>query len=135
MGCISKQQIIEAKDLKMEKVFVPEWADGDPEAYVMVKGMTAGMKDKWEMSLIFDNDPNKRDLTDYRAKICIYCMVDDEGNYLFSEADAPILSGKNAATLDRVFDVARKLSGFTKEAVKGMEKNSEPVPNESLPSA
>ena len=45
MACLKKELILTADDLPMEKVFVPEWADGDPEAYVMVRALTAKEQD------------------------------------------------------------------------------------------
>lgn len=135
MGCLSKEQIIGANDLPMEKVYVPEWANGDPEAYVMVKGLTADEKDQWELEQLTSHDgEHERDFSHWRARLCIRCMVDDDGNRLFSKSEVLDLSNKSAKALERVYRVAHRLSGLGKE-VEVLEKNSEPGLNDSSPSS
>lgn len=124
MGCLSKDKILAACDTPLEKVLVPEWADGDKDAYVMVKGMTGRERDQWEFSIFTDpSSSNARDFTDYRAKVCLRCMCDDDGNRLFSDKDVEQLSNKNGAALDRVFQVARRLSGLGANQLEKAEKN------------
>jgi len=135
MSCLNKQQIVSVNDLPLEKVLVPEWAGGDPEAYVMVKGMTAGERDYWELSLLTSpQTPEERDLTDYRAKLCVMCMCDDEGKRLFNDADVKVLSGKSGRALERVFQKARSLSGLGMKEIEELEKNSSTGPADSSPS-
>jgi hypothetical protein len=122
MACLTKVQIFEAKDIKMEKVSVPEWADSDPDAYVMVKALTASEQDSFDKTIILVADGAKKastDMTDYRAKRAAFCMCDDEGNRLFTAADIPELSGKSAKALQRVLEADQKLNGNVEE----MEKN------------
>lgn len=142
MGCLTKANIIAAKDLKYEKVFVPEWApegcETPDEVYVMVRTMTAGERDDFEaQNVIIDQDDpakSKMDLTDYRAKMCLLCMVDDDGNRLFAAEDIEVLSGKSALALQRVFAVCQELNGLSNKEVDKAVKKFKPVPKEDSPS-
>jgi hypothetical protein len=130
MGCLTKKQILEAKDLKMEIVPVPEWADdNDPDAYVKLRTLTGSEREQFEgtMCAIDDSDeenPHVKVTNDnYRAKLCAFCMVDDEGNRLFEEGDIPGLTGKSSIALDRVFEAAQKMNGLGTYAAKKIRKN------------
>lgn len=130
MGCLNKKQILEANDLKTEKIFVPEWADGDPDAYVLLRTLTAADREAFEntiYSITTPEDGEKPKVTidnkDHRAKLCAFCMVDDDGNRLFTEADIPDLAGKSASALERVFNAAQTLNGFGATALKEVVKN------------
>ena len=134
MGCLSKKKILDANDLPREKVFVPEWADGDESAYVIVRALTAKEQDDFDR-LIFKGTMNEGetpeiDTSNYRAKRAIFCLCDDEGQSLFTLEDLPALSGKSAKAMQRVLEVDQKLNGKVKEKVK----NSEPAPDASSPS-
>lgn len=129
MACLNKEQILKAKDLKLEKVSVPEWADGDPDAYVMLRTLTGLEREQFESTVYTINNEDAEHpqvvMTNdnYRAKLCAFCMVDDDGTRLFSETDIPDLSGKSAIALDRVFFAAQRLNGLTKDAIKEARKN------------
>lgn len=131
MACLSKKQIIESKDITMEKVFVPEWADGDPEAYVMVKALTGAEQDEFEKSILKNRGGKGKpqfDLTNYRAKRAAFCMCDDDGNRLFTAADIPDLAGKSGKALQRVLEADRKLNGDAEELEKNFEADPEDLP-------
>jgi|TARA_Y100000310_G_C20662002_1_gene805310 hypothetical protein len=114
---LTKEQILEAKDLKTEKVHIKEWG-GD----VFVRTLTGAERDKFEKS-IFDVDNNKRTFENLRAKLVIAVTVDKDGNQLFTEADIPALGNKSAHALDVIFDVGQRLSGITQKDVDSMSKN------------
>jgi len=129
MTCLNKNQILEADDLKMKKVMVPEWADvGDSDAYVMLRTLTGSEREGFESTMYsIDEDSEtpqvKLTSTDYRAKLCAFCMVDDDGNRLFVESDIPELNGKSSIALDRVFAAAQELNGIGKFAAGVIRKN------------
>ena len=134
MGCLTKNKILGANDLPREKVFVPEWADGDQEAYVIVRALTAKEQDDFD-TLIFKGKMDEAntpeiDTTNYRAKRAIFCLCDDEGQALFTLEDLPALSGKSAKAMQRVLEADQRLNGKVKEKVK----NSEPALDASSPS-
>lgn len=118
---LTKDEILQADDLPTEIVPVPEWG-GD----VMVRTMTGKDRDELETSIV--SDPNKRDLTNLRAKIVAFSVVGEDGKRLFTSEDVLALGEKNARALDRIFGVAQRLSGFTQRDVEELTKNSSPSP-------
>ena len=125
--CLSRTQIKDAKDIKTEKVFVPEWADGNEEAYVLVKSLTAAERGTFEDALV---KPESResgkivmDMTLYGPKLAVYSMCDDEGNRLFTADDVDMLAGKSAGALGRVVQKAMQLNGIVASAVVDAAKN------------
>ena len=145
MGCISKAQTTQAVDLPTERVYVPEWADGDPSAYVNVRGMTAMEKDLWEASHIPD-DPGdipekgkeskaaarirrqkmtKEIMINARARLVSLTAVDDAGARIYGEEDIPMLSKKSGLVIDRIVEVAQRLSGMRQADLDDAVGNSE----------
>lgn len=114
---LSKEQILECKDIGSETVNIPEWY-----GEVTVKGLTLAEKDEWTESIMQGGEANVKGAT---AKLCIMCMRDDAGARLFSLDDVDALQAKSAAALDRVFQVAQRLSGIGQEDIEETVKNSE----------
>ena len=114
---LSKSEILKCKDIESEVVKVPEWG-----GEVMVKGLTLAEKDDWTESIMSDGEANVKGAT---AKLCIMCMRDEKGERLFELEDVPVIQAKSAAALDRVFQVAQKLSGIGQEDIEETVKNSE----------
>lgn len=112
---LSRDDILKAEDSAPVEVHVPEWGGS-----VLVRGMTGKERDAFEASMslqpdrrgqVRPADPLAR-LVNIRAKIVVRCVVDDDGKRLFTEADVAVLGDKSAAALERVFEVASRLSGM-----------------------
>lgn len=116
---LSKADIIEAKDIESEVVQVPEWG-----GEVMVYGLTLAEKDIWTESILTDGKAN---MTGATACLCALCMKDENGKVLFDAGGIPDLQKKSAAALDRVFQVAQRLSGIGQEEIEETVKNSEAI--------
>jgi len=122
MGYLTKAQILEVQDLPVEDVHVPEWG-----GMVRVRGLTGAERDRWELEGLrlrgqrLEMNPG---LDNFRARLVALCVIDEAGERLFSDRDVPRLSEKSGAVLDRLFDVARRLSGLTAADVDDLEKNS-----------
>jgi hypothetical protein len=117
---LNKAEILAKDDLKTEDVFVPEW-----DAWVKVRSLNASERDHFEASTVQRNGKRvTTNLENIRARLCLLCMVDEEGNRLFDEGDTFPLGGKSASALDRVFTVAQRLNGLRDEDVDELAKNS-----------
>lgn len=100
---LSKAQILQASDVKIEKVAVPEW--GGEVCLRSLKG--------WERDQFDEAMATSKDATHARAKLVSRSLCDEAGEPLgFTEGEVLQLSEKNAAVLDRLFDVARRLCRF-----------------------
>ncbi len=116
---LTREAILQAQDLPHEDVYVPEWG-----GWVRVRGLTAEERDKFEASILEGQGRNARvRMENIRAKLVALAVVDEEGNRLFTDDDVALLAKKSAAAVQRVFDVAMRLSGLTEEAVEELAKN------------
>lgn len=107
---IGKSQILEADDLEHEDVPVPEWG-----GTVRVRALTGAERDSYEMRMAVARQKGDTDV-DIRASLVGRCMIDENGERLFTNRELPQLARKSGAVLDRVFDVVARLSGISSEA-------------------
>lgn len=119
MAHLTRDQILAAPDLPREEVDVPEWGGS-----VLVSGLSGTDRDAFEASIVeVQGSERKMDLENIRAKLVARSIVDDAGQRLFSDADVRKLGAKSAVALQRVFEVAQRLSGLTPADVKELAKN------------
>lgn len=115
---LTKEQILAASDCKVESVEVPEWG-----GTVYMRSMTGNARDEIEERI---NDAQETDgtLVGLRAAFVAASLCDQDGQSLdFDEDEVDQLGEKNAAALNRLADVAQRLSGITAADVDALEKN------------
>ena len=118
---LTRDQILAAEDLPAEDVDVPEWG-----GVVRVRGLNGTERDAFEASVVEQRGKKTRvDMANFRAKLSAKCLVDADGQRLFSERDVGLLGRKSAAALQRVFEVAQRLSGLSNEDVEELVENFE----------
>lgn len=110
--------ILGVQDLPLEKVHVPEW-----NRDVWVKTISASQRDAFEGAL------SKDMYKDVRARLAAYCLCDEDGTALFTEADIKALGAKSAAAVTRISEAAMKLNAVTPKDLDDIEGNSEPSPS------
>lgn len=110
---LSREAILACDDLPQVKVTIPEWG-----GTVFVRTMTAGQRDRFEQSVT--DSPG----VDFRARLAVLTVCDEDGKLLFSESDVALLTLRSARALSRIFSVAVKLNGITSDDVEELEKNS-----------
>jgi len=115
---LSKEQILQADDLKRESVDTPEW-DGE----VLLRELRGRERDAFEEGSL----DSKRNVTmaNMRARLVAMSAIDEEGERLFTAKEATELGDKSATALNRLFEVCCRLSGITESDVDKLEKNSE----------
>ena len=115
---LSAEQVLSSKDIKSEKVFVPEWGGS-----VYVKALTAAERDQYESSIVefgSDGKPRKYRLDKVRSLLAAMTICDENGNRLFEDKDVAALGKKSSAALDRVFKAAQSLSAISKKDVEDL---------------
>ena len=118
---LGRDAILAIDDLPKEEVYVPEW-----KTWICVRALTGAERDAFESSVVEQRGKStKMNLRNIRAKLVALTAVDEEGKRLFTDDDAALLGKKSAAALDRVFDVAQRLSGLRQEDVEELAGNSE----------
>lgn len=128
---LTKAEILAKDDLKTEDLFVPEW-----DAWVKVRTLNASERDWFEASTVQRNGKKvTTNLQNIRARLCLLCLVGEDGGRLFEQEDEFPLGGKSAAALDRIFTVAQRLNGLRDEDVDELAKNSNGDPDDASHSA
>lgn len=118
---LNKETILAADDIQYEDVPVPEWG-----GVVRVKSLMGNERDGLEASMIVGKGKNAQvNLENLRAKLVARSCVDENGKRIFDDTDIPALARKSALALNRVYEVAQRLSGITQEDVDELTKNSE----------
>ncbi|NWN89182.1 MAG: hypothetical protein HLX51_11695 [Micrococcaceae bacterium] len=111
MALLNKKAILEAEDLTTEDIYIPEW-----EGTVRVRGLNGSERDSFEMKMAAANKSGATKDLDFRASLVVKCIVDENGERIFTDKEVPQLAKKSGAALDRVFDVVQRLSGIGKKA-------------------
>lgn len=129
---LSREQILSADDRKTEDVQVPEWG-----GTVRVRALSGAERDAYEAGLVQLRSDGSRRLTmqNARARLVSLSLCDEQGNRLFSDADVSELGDKSAAALERVFNVASRLSGLSDGDVEEMTETFADAPSGDSTSA
>jgi len=127
---LTRGAIQQAQDLQQEIVPVPEWG-GD----VIVRGLTGAERDAFEGDIITQNGKNMSlNTANMRAKLAARSVIDEQGKRLFSDDDIQMLGTKSAVALQRIFDVAQRLSGMSEKDVQELSEALKNAPSAALPS-
>jgi len=130
VSSLKRDDILAVKDIQIELVPVPEW-DGE----VYIKGMSGLERDAFEASIIEQKgNKQKVNMANVRAKLAAQTLCDEEGNRLFNDADIKELGKKSASALQRVFEVAQRLSGIGDADVEELAGELQENPTEDSPS-
>ena len=109
---LTREDILNADDLKREEVFIPEWNN----MTAWVRTLTSNERDRFEADMLVDQKAGKLNLQNLRARLVVECLVDrdsKDAEKIFKPSDAEALGAKSAAAIQRLFNVAQRLSGFS----------------------
>lgn len=127
---LSRQDILSVQDIKLEEVPVPEWG-----GVVFVKGMTGMERDSFEAAVVQQRGKNMQvNMVNIRAKLAALTVCDEDGVRVFTEQDVKELGKKSAAALNRIYEVASRLSGITESDVEELAGEIENDPFGGSPS-
>ena len=110
---LDRKSIFKAVDLDIKKVEIPEWG-----GELCLRGLTARERDHFEASI-----GASANLDNLRARLVVLTVCDESGSRVFKDSDAIELGKKNAQVVNRLFEIARSMSGMADEDVKELEKN------------
>lgn len=116
MTLLNADAILSAEDKTYEDVPVPEWG-----GTVRVAGMSGADRNAYQASMVVlgpNGSVQRLAMADQLAKLLSRSLVDETGARLFTDAQMKALSAKSGAVLDRLGDVAMRLSGLRKEDVE-----------------
>jgi hypothetical protein len=139
MGKVSRDGFMKAAaraaaNLPRERVELPELElDGD----VYVRAMTGRERDDFEESMRIKKGRNKgdTDLHNFRARLAVRCLVDEDGSRILEYDDAMMLGELPVSVLDRIMAVTNRLSGTTQEETEALGNDSASVGASGGPSS
>jgi len=131
MSILTKQDILQARDVKIEQVDVPEW-----NGSVFVRSITAAERGQIEEAAAKFKESKGKDsfARTFTVKFASLAICDEDGKRLFEDKDIALLQQKNAAAIARIAEAAQRLSGFSKQEMEELEKNSNDAQAADLPS-
>lgn len=118
---LTREQILSADDIGIEKIYVPEWG-----GHVFVRTLNADESYQFSKSNVDANGKavDKNLIVEY----CTLTICNVKGESIFTSEDVEKLSKKNTKALLRIYGEARKLNG---EDIEELEKNSEQTQSEN----
>ncbi len=116
---LSRDDIRASNDIVRELVEVPEWGGA-----LYVRAMTALERERFEQSLVETRRGRNHVRLEYaRARLAVMVCEDEDGKPIFEGADVAWLATKSAAALERIFNVASRLSGLDDGDLEELTKN------------
>ena len=125
----TRDQILAADDLNTEEVFVDEW-----NLTVRVRELTGSERGSFQAAVAKADSSGQSsnveiDLRNLQVRLCAMTIVDENGNRLFADNELKVLGNKSARALQRVFDVAARLSAISETSVEDAVEKSEATPS------
>lgn len=119
MTVLTRDEIVKQRELQTELVPVPEWG-----GEVIVRALSGRERDAFEAAIVEQKGRKAIVNTqNIRARLVATAVVDEHGQPIFYPSDVDLLGEQSAAALDRVFSVARRLSGMSEDDVEELAKN------------
>jgi len=124
MGFLTREQIIQARDIQTVEVACPEWADGE-SATVLVQQPSAGLMEEMGIKVMQYQQAHGTDSVppEIRTWFVARTIVDESGARMFSDDDIELLRSKSLAPIQRIFEAGQKLGGLGAEEVDELKKN------------
>jgi hypothetical protein len=134
---LTRDEILATDDRTRELVEVPEWGGS-----VWVRSLSGLERDRYEGAMVAYRRLAKggleidRVVTDnIRARLVSLSVVDEAGNRLFTDVDVIALGSHSAQALNRICEVAQRLSGLSTQDVEALKGAIERDPTDASPSA
>lgn len=122
-------QILAAQDLDREWVSIPEWAppkaENTDDYGVYVRSLTGRERAAWQEASL--KGQGKNATVNFQAttvKLVVFATVTESGDRVFTESNASDLQKKNSKVLERIADVAMRLSGIGDAEMQEVSGNS-----------
>jgi hypothetical protein len=113
---LTKQQIIDADDMGLLEIKVPEWGGS-----VFCRVMSCGERDAYENDWVLNKS---KGVENFRAKFLAKCLCDEAGDLLFpGDEGVQLLSKKSSKVLGRIWTKAMEHNALTDKDVEDLAKN------------
>lgn len=125
MALLNRKNLLKKQQLKIEKVIL------DKDDFVFVREMTGRERDNFEQSLMKETTRDnkttyERALDDFRAKLAVNTICDENGNLILDKDDYPILSqNMRASQLEKIINTAQQINRISDTDKDNLVKNSD----------
>lgn len=117
---LSRDALLRATALPTETIQIPELGGA-----IVVRGLSGTERDAYETSLFMQKKGKRvENMQNARARLVVLCVVNDAGERVFTAADVPAVGAMRADILDRIFTVAKKLSGLSDDDLEELGQPS-----------
>ena len=113
MKILTRDEILEAEDIQIWEVEVPEWG-----GVVLCRSLTAAQVERVQ------NKFKGKGMKGVTAALVAMACVDDAGKRLFHQSDLDKLSGKSLSACTRVLKVIMEQNAMEEEDLEELAKNS-----------
>jgi hypothetical protein len=122
---LNAADILAIPDIETEDVWIEQWG-----TFVRVRGLSAAERDAYEMGLIEGRGKNVAvNRRNVRAKLVVRACIAEDGSALFDLSQVDKLGQKSGAAIDKLYDVAARLSGISDADAEELGKPSERDPS------
>lgn len=134
---LSAEEFLDSSDMVIERVETPE---AKPGSFVYVRSLTAAERGKIEENGAKFKEKVARGkdhpfARDFSVTFAFLCMCDANGNRKFDDIKfVEKLRKKNSGMIARIAEAGQRLSGFSKEDMEELEKNSKETQEDDSPS-
>lgn len=117
---LSRDALLGATTLPTETIQIPELGGA-----VIVRGLSGTDRDAYETSLFMQKKGKRvENLQNARARLVVLCVVTEAGERVFTPADVAAVGAMRADVLDKIFTVAKQLSGLSDDDVEELGQPS-----------
>ncbi len=127
---LTADEILGMDDIPVEDVVVPQWKNRT----VKIRGLSAAAKNAYQASLVeITGTSRKVKLEHSTAKLLQKCIVNAQLQPIFTEAQILQLGTKSAKVLERLAQIANRLSGMDEGENDELLKNSDAAQTSDSP--
>lgn len=130
MALLTPDEISAADDRQWEDVDVPEW-----RGTVRIASMSGTDRNAYQKAMVVlgsNGKPQGVDLSNQYARLLSKCLVGEDFQRLYvTDKQVAALGKKNGAVLERLVEVAKRVSGLSDKAVEDAAGKSGETPSGS----
>ncbi len=119
---LTMAELLAATQLPRERVDVPELGAGK---FIWVQGMSGTDRDAFEASLSKGPKGERRNVLNFRARLCALCCINEDGSRMFTATEVEALGRVRSDILTRIVTVGQRLSGISDKDADELGKNSD----------
>ena len=137
MKALTAEDVFAADDIVRESVECPEWG-----GLIHIQTITAAERDDFEIAIYEENESRKKRqrgrrseaFKSLRARLVARCACTEAGVRIFTDDDVTRLGSKSALVLDRLYTVAARLNGLSKDDEEKLLEDFDDDPDAPSPS-